>query len=459
MRSLRSSALPALFSLSVMVVSAACGDSPARVTASPDAGAPAEGGDGCTGQGTGTLVLAAKGLPDGVKGKATIAGPGGTQVVDAPGSVSVPAGSYSVSATVATNADPLVRTVFTAAPASSTTCVGDGATVTIELAYAAVPSSGRLWMLAGERVGGFASSKLSATSTQAVESLTAVSNPTALAFEQGGGAWIATGSSLRHYPAGVFGKEGDQLPDVTLDVPAKEEQDVVAIGGIAFDRSGNLWYSACAEGKVRRIASEHLRSSGLVTSYVTLGGLTRPGTIAFDPAGNLWVTDQGDRGINRFSAAGLTTNLDGPDLQIAPHELGGQEPNRLLGPTAIAFDGAGGLWASYGTLLVRLPPADLTNRDPTPLVQIAIGADPLSIETLAFDESGGHWMTYLRATPPPDPAAPTIARFAPEQLTQGSSDLVEPERIIAIDLGGFDVVHQLAFFPAPAGLSLAATAP
>jgi hypothetical protein len=453
MKSLRSAVLLAC-------VLVACSDSAPASGAPVGAGRPVPLDEGCSKGGTGTLSLTAKGLPDGVKAKVTIEGPAGKQDVEAPGSLAVPGGSYSVGGSVATQADPIVRTVFTAASAG-TTCVKDGATASVELSYAVVPSSGRIWMLTGDRVSGFPSSKLAATSSQQVESVTIVPKPTGLAFERDGSLWVAVGATLRHFPAGVFGKPGDQVADVILDVPAPAGEGSVPIGGIAFDASGNLWYSAHGEGKVRRISPEDRRVTGAVTKYLTLAGLTKPGMIAFDAAGNLWAADGGDRGINRFSADKLATNQDAPDLKIAPFfSTGPDAGTRLLNPAGMAFDAAGNLWAHYpGDRLVRLTKADLTNGDPTPSLQLVVQASGDTNDRIAFDESGGLWMTHTLVDPPDPAESPTFARFAPSQLSKSSDAVIEPERVIGIQPGGFVVSRQLAFYPAPAGLSIFGSVP
>lgn len=446
-------------------MAASCGSAESSSSPPPPATTGPDGGvgsnDPCPASGTGTLTIALKGLPDGAKAKVTIEGPSGKQVVDAPGAIPVPGGTYSVKGDVATTPDPIVRTAFKAAAVSGTTCVKDGASASVELTYGLVPSSGRVWMLTGQRVSGFASSKLGASSKQTVESFTVVNEPTATAFDRDGGLWLAMGDTIRHFPAARFAATGEKVPDVTLDVPtAPATNQAPQIGGIALDRAGNLWFSATSDNKVRRIAAEDTRQTNTPSKFVTLEGLTEPGSLAFDAAGNLWIADQGDRGINEFKAARLGASpTDGPDIKIAPHELGDTPDGikRILGPSTIAFDASGNLWALYDGLLVRLTPADLTNSDPVPPVQIVNGVvtqptEMRPFDTMAFDESGGLWLPYRD-----DP--PTFARFAPSQLLAGSADVVEPERIIEIDPGGFDLARQLAFYPAPAKLPLFASLP
>ena len=421
---------------------------PPPAVAAADAGGPTEA---CPSAGEGTLAIALKGAPAGAKVKVTIEGPSGKQDVEAPAEIPLPGGAYGVKGGLATAPDPIVRTVFTAAAVAGTTCVKDGARASVEIAYAAVPSSGRLWMI-GTGVAGLASAKLGATSTQSPESFAASDGTTATAFDRDGGMWIAIGSTLRHFAAAQFAATGEKAADVTLDVPTGPAVDgAPRIGGLALDRAGNLWFSSTTEDRVHRVAAEDLHASGAVSKYLTFGGVVRPRTLAFDAAGNLWIADGGDRGIVEYKAGRLGTSpTAGPDIQIAPLPPSGNEAERILSPNGIAFDASGNLWASYADRLIRLTPADQANSDPTPAVQILLGS--LLAETIAFDESGGLWGSESF-----DP--PTLVRFSPDRLAASSADAIEPERIVTLEPGGFEMARQLALYPAPAGLPLASSLP
>ena len=106
----------------------------------------ADGGAVCAATGTGTVVVNVTGLPAGASAKVVVTGPTGPSNVDATKTfAAVGAGTYTVTADKVVVADPIVRTVYSATISSATFCLANGLTQTINVTYAAIPTSNKLW--------------------------------------------------------------------------------------------------------------------------------------------------------------------------------------------------------------------------------------------------------------------------------------------------------------------------
>jgi sugar lactone lactonase YvrE len=135
---------------------------------------------------------------------------------------------------------------------------------------------------------------------------------------------------------------------------------------VAFDSSGNLWVSDRLNNRVLEFkppfasgmnASSVIGQANLTTySYSatpTPSSLFGPQGLAFDSQGNLWVADQSDNRILEYAASSLGTNDPQAILEIGQPAGTSQLSNRtatdtpegLDGPTVIAFDSSGNLWA------------------------------------------------------------------------------------------------------------------
>jgi hypothetical protein len=436
------------FSL-LAAAAAACGsDDPG--TAGPGPGTP-EGGadttpsdapsDPCPATGKGTITIQVSGLPAGVKAKVTIDGPGGKQDLDAPVTVPVTTGTYGVSGAIVTQADPIVRSVFTAAPVLDRKCVKNGETINLDVAYTLVPTSNKLWTTAGNgdaALVGFSSAKVAATATQTSDVAVQLDLVGATAFDRQGGLWAIFSGKLGHYSAATLATSGMKTPDITVEVP---NEGIPALAGIAFDGTGNLWIAAPTAGKVHRVAAAELLAGGTPANLVTISGLTAPGPLAFDATGNLWVGDRGKDAVVEFKAGRLgASTAAAPDVVLtAQTPLPVQGP--LTAPSGIAFDAAGNMWVDFNDTMTRFTTADrATTALLTPAVQIPLDVAALS-ENIAFDESGGLWFAY---------SATKFARLAPAQLT--ASAVATPATIITAATLGY--ASQIAFYPAAAALPI-----
>ncbi len=417
------------------------------------------GGATCPTTGSGSLAVSILGLPVGVNGAVTVTGSGAPQNLTATQTLSgLAAGSYTITATKVTQPDPLVRTVFSASVASSPSCVRDGQSTTVNVTYAAIPSSNKLWISNGSggtgQFQGFASSLL-ATSGAKSASVVATAGITAnrgMAFDKDGNLWVTDGqagvTTLKRYPASALGNTGAKTPDVVIGGAALNG-GIPGAGNIAFDSSGNLWFSNLVRDVVGRYSPSQIAVSGSPTPSVELGGFNGPGALAFDGSGNLWVANNGAARVLKFNAGDLNTTATAPTPALT---IEAKTPPPVIGtygdPSGLAFDKDGNLWLVYNTAtIVRLTPADQSGSGAvslTPSVQINVGVTVLA-ESLAFDESGGLWFAF---------SAGKIARLDATQLTTsaGSGSPRTPSTVITGNELGFSA--DVIFYPAPSNLPL-----
>jgi streptogramin lyase len=412
---------------------------------------------GCDPNGTGGLVVNVSGLPGGVNAKVSVTGPSGfnQNLTGSQTFTAIAAGTYTVTADKVANTDPLIRTAYSASVSSSPACVRNGQSTPVNVSYAQIPSSNKLWMVNGNPPSGsspllgFTASLLSSTATQSPSVSAGTVNLRDLTFDKDGNLWGIGGTTadpnLVRYPASSLGSSGSKTRDRSIN-----------IGGfscspgptrLAFDASGNLWVSIPCANKVVRVAAGQLDASGMVTPGVEITGLNAPEGLAFDASSNLWIANAGAQRVVRFNASRLSASTSGPDLTIES-----KTPSPVintLDANLLAFDASGNLWVmAFGAnVLYRLTPTDQSgsgSKTLTPAIQVSVPVSAV-LEGMAFDEDGGLWITY---------EAGKFARLSPAQLgtssTSGSPTI--PERVITSSSIGS--AGGLALYPAPAGLPL-----
>jgi sugar lactone lactonase YvrE len=404
----------------------------------------------CPTGGTGTLQVNVTGLPGGTPAAIRLSGPGGERT--ATGTIrleNLPAGIWTASTEPVAVPGGIVRRAFDA-PDGAQSCVRGGDTATLELAYAQIASSGRLWVGAQNSAGpllAWAADALGVSGSTApgvvINSKPQIPTGRGVAFDKVGNLWAADPSgTLKRFPASGLGQSGERVPDAIISSPS--------IGGgipgpisLAFDGAGNLWVGVGAAKKVIRFTPDQLDQSGSPTPGVELTGLDTPDALAFDSAGNLWVASGGNR-VRKVSVARLGTSTSGADLSIAATDVG--MPTTILsGPTGLAFDGAGNLWVSYSgpNAIAKLAAGDLSGtgeKQVAPAVQLSLTVTAL-LDELVFDEEGALWTPVRNRE---------LGRISPAQQTTTAS--ITPTLVVTSSQLG--AAHGLALYPAPANTPL-----
>jgi hypothetical protein len=414
---------------------AACG--------SDDSECPEEGG-------AGTLQVNVTGLPGSTAGGVTVQGRGGTQTLTGSQTLSLAAGSYTLAPQIVAASHPLVRTAYRADPSPNPVCVREGNTAEVAVAYAPIPSSGKLWTSNGSGgtapLLGFGADLLGSSGSPAATVAATTRGAAGSAFDREGNLWAVGGTTVDppvlRIPAGSLGNSGQKAADISL-TGGPLEGGFPRARALAFDPSGNLWVSVGFNDKIVRYTPEQLAAGGSPTPGVELTGLDGPSGLAFDAAGNLWVAFTGADRVARYDASRLTaSSTAAPDLIIQGRTPGPVISN-LRAPSGLAFDAAGNLWVNFNGPLVRLTPTDQQGSGTvtlTPEVQIGLTVSGLPVG-LVFDEAGNLWFA-LRAG--------EFGRLGPGQLT--SSGNKEPEIILKSPDVGY--AGWFSFYPAPANLPL-----
>jgi len=161
-------------------------------------------------------------------------------------------------------------------------------------------------------------------------------------------------------------------PDFVTGTANDTQNGLTGPGGLAFDRSGNLWVVDFGNNRIleyvppftTQMNATSVLGQGTFTSKapaLTNSGLFEPHLIAFDASGNLWVTDSGNNRVLEFKppfANGMAASIV---IGQADFTSGGAATTAAgLGfPTGIAFDISGNLWigdTSNNRVLQYTPP-------------------------------------------------------------------------------------------------------
>jgi hypothetical protein len=359
------------------------------------AGCGGSGGGTCAaGSGDGTLMIVVSGHDPAA---ITIEGVAGTQT----GSTMVTAavGPHEITAAPVTSPQSgITSQVYAATVTPEIACVRMGATTVVNVQYALVPTSGKLWAGVSNAprdftMFGFEPAAVAAGGMTAADVSANTGGSDGFTFDRAGNMWVLGGTTadppVARYPAAMFASDGDKLPDVIIDSPS---------------------FGASVPG---------------------------PKVLAFDAAGNLGVAAHDDDAVVRIDAAHLATPGTGSDLAItaqsSPPVIGTLPP-----PISLAFDAAGRLWVNYDGTIASITTAEQAgtgSKTITPAVQITTDVSTLPVG-IAFDQDGGLWLAH---------EVNKFARFDATQL--GASGAVAPATIItSTDVGS---AGWFAMYPAP----------
>jgi len=399
------------------------------------------------GTGDGTLMIVVTGHDP---GKVSVEGVSG--VLTSSGMVTAPVGAHKVTAAPVTVPQAgITSQVFAATVAEQTACVHAGATTTVTVTYALVPTSGKLWMgvsnaPANATMLGYTSASVAATGAATADVVANTGGSDGFTFDRDGNMWVLGGTTadfpVARYPASAFASDGDKTPDVVIDSPSFGNS-LPGPKVLAFDPAGNLWVSVVAENKVVKFTAAQVAAGGTPTATVERTGIGSPQGLAFDSSGNLWVAAHDDAAVVRIDAAHLAASGAGNDLAIEGMSTMSGVTSTLRFPIGLAFDATGNLWVNYDGTIASIPVGEQTgtgSKTITPPVVITTDVATLPVG-IAFDQDGGLWVAH---------AVNKFARFDATQLS--TSGTVTPATIIDSDDVGS--ASWFAMYPAPASTPL-----
>lgn len=235
------------------------------------------------------------------------------------------------------------------------------------------------------------------------------------------------------------------MPDRKIDI--KGMSCLPGITGMAIDKNDALWVVSACMDTIFKIDATQLAASGDVMPALAIPFMNGEG-LAFDKTGNLWVGTGADGKLVRFDAASLSSASAMPALTITPmtKAMGGSP----LHPAWLAFDKDGNLWTNDfgGNIVFQFSSSALSGTGsqmyvPPALVTVGVAA---LLGGMAFDESGGLWITYSQGK---------FARLAPAQLavSTDAGNPTIPERVITEMTLGY--AENMALYPAATGTPLA----
>jgi hypothetical protein len=114
--------------------------------------------------------------------------------------------------------------------------------------------------------------------------------------------------------------------------------------GMAFDASGNLFFSDWDNGVVRKIDARG--------NISTAAALPQPYNLKFDAVGNLYIADARHRSICMMDTAGIVSAITDNGTQHSKVAGGYVAPGKVWGPTDFAFDSSGKLYVADDSNLV-----------------------------------------------------------------------------------------------------------
>lgn len=381
---------------------------------------------------------------------------GNEQLVEGPGAIEMPAGPVTVTSSRTRTPGAIVGTVYVATVDVAELCVEVGAEAPLHVTVAADPASHRLWVAdaTGGQIVGIGGDDLGASGapTPGATLTGSFTSPGAVAFGPDGNLWVLDDSQVEVYANQDLGTGGAVTPAIVLSGSSISDGSVPGVADLAFDRNDSLWLVHQAGNRVMRFDAADIAATGEPTPGVTVSGesLAGPQTLAIDLQGNLWVSGD-SMAIVKYDAARLGTDVTG----AADVSVWGQTPEPVVTPlggaAALAFDGAGNLWAAHfgANVVARYTPRELDDAaDPeaeepgviTPVVQVTVPVDIL-LDDIAIDEEDGVWLTG---------AAGQVDRLSPDQLRRAGA--ATPQTLLAPT--GLVYAAGLAFYPGPSGTAI-----
>jgi hypothetical protein len=326
-------------------------------------GGGAGGGNGCDATSPGSLAISLPDLGLDAPATAVVLDPTGAEVgryTESATLPDLPPGAYVVVTERGLRSDPGARTDRAFGAPSATmqrVCVG-GATATVDLDVEEQPSSGHLWVAAGEQLVGVRAADLdpasSSATPDAARSVGLTNNFSAVRFDRSGDLWVATaptyGVRLMMFRPDQLAGDGEMEPALTISAPELTD-DYAAIADLWFSDDGDLWALEAGSGTN---ASGFLGWSraDLVDAVIDGGEIALPPTWnhpipgllsasdVVQAGGALYVTVVDRDAIDRFDPADLSAPVGSVTVE--------SDGTPLRGPTDLTVVGDV-LWADFWT--------------------------------------------------------------------------------------------------------------
>jgi sugar lactone lactonase YvrE len=246
---------------------------------------------------------------------------------------------------------------------------------------------------------------------------TRINAPQGVAFDNSGDLWVANSNTntLFEYSRRELTKVS---PTPLVTIASNSSGSLSGPGGMAFDRSGDLWVANTSISTVVEYDKTELAKSGAPTPKVTISNnsFNAPFGVAVDSSGNLWVSDNAQPGspaVYEYAKADLAKAAPVPRLTISvPLSAIGDDTR-----CGLDFDSSGNLWLvnSDGNSLLEFAKSELAKTRPKPAVTIAAGpANGLNApDDLVFDAAGDAWVANTGAN--------TVVEFSKSELAKSGS--------------------------------------
>lgn len=199
--------------------------------------------------------------------------------------------------------------------------------------------------------------------------------PTGIAVDAGGNVYFTDRANLRVRKVnreGVISTvAGDGRYGHTGDGGLATSASLITPAGIAVDANGNIYVASWDDSRIRKISPQ-----GVITtigdtnaparcrsnlSGIIQASLIVNGGLAVDRSGNLFVADFCQNQIRKISPAGVMTTVAGNGTQGSAGDRGPAVAAQLSGPTDVAVDGTGNLFiADYQNARIRKVSTDGT---------------------------------------------------------------------------------------------------
>jgi hypothetical protein len=244
------------------------------------------------------LVVLVSGLPSGVTAEVTVAGADLSQKLTDGAVLEVTPGTYTVTVGPAIGSEPIARTVYDGTPSASLVDVRASATVTVDVAYARRPGTGRAWIAGEDAVHAYDVSAWEASGAATPASWLSLpegfGNPLGFAASPHGDLFVALSGFMAPNGAGVA-----RYAVSDLDTPGAAAAGVVPLPTtttrVAW-HDGRLYAMGHGHPVVYRFDDPDAIVGDAVTTpdaaMTVAGGYEIGGSaagLAFDALGRLWI--------------------------------------------------------------------------------------------------------------------------------------------------------------------------